>query len=72
MLKVENITKYYGNLKAVDNFSFTVNEGEIFGLLGANGAGKTTTFRIIMGLLEPNNGSVSLFDKPIEKITSSE
>lgn len=66
MLKVENITKYYGNLKAVDNFSFTVNEGEIFGLLGANGAGKTTTFRIIMGLLEPNNGSVSLFDKPID------
>lgn len=65
MLKVENVTKYYGSLKAVDNFSFTVKGGEIFGLLGANGAGKTTTFRIIMGLLEPNSGSVSLYDKPI-------
>lgn len=66
MLKVENVTKYYGSLKAVDNFSFTVKGGEIFGLLGANGAGKTTTFRIIMGLLEPNSGSVSLYDKPID------
>jgi ABC-2 type transport system ATP-binding protein len=66
MLKVENITKYYGSLKAVDNFSFTVKEGEIFGLLGANGAGKTTTFRIIMGLLEAQSGKVSLFGKAID------
>ena len=50
MLKLNNITKSYGDLKAVDNLSFEVNEGEIFGLLGVNGAGKTTTFRVIMGL----------------------
>jgi len=66
MLKVENITKYYGKNLAVDNLSFTVNQGEIFGLLGANGAGKTTTFRIIMGLLEANKGNVTLNDKKID------
>ncbi len=52
MLQVKNIVKYYGKNKAVDNLSFEVKDGEIFGLLGENGAGKTTTFRIIMGLLE--------------------
>lgn len=66
MLKVENITKYYGKNLAVDQLSFTVNKGEIFGLLGANGAGKTTTFRIIMGLLEANQGTVTLDDKKID------
>lgn len=66
MLKVENITKKYGDNVAVDNLSFTVDEGEIFGLLGENGAGKTTTFRIIMGLLEPNEGKVTLDGKKID------
>ena len=66
MLKVEHITKYYGNFKAVDDLSFEVNEGEIFGLLGVNGAGKTTTFRMIMGLLEPSAGKITLNDKPID------
>lgn len=66
MLKVENVTKYYGNFLAVDNLSFTVKPGEIFGLLGVNGAGKTTTFRMIMGLLELSSGSITLNDKPID------
>jgi len=66
MLKVENITKYYGDFKAVDDLSFTVAPGEIFGLLGVNGAGKTTTFRMIMGLLEPTNGTITLDGKPID------
>ena len=65
MLKVENITKYYGDFLAVDNLSFTVKPGEIFGLLGVNGAGKTTTFRMIMGLLEPTSGKITLDGKPI-------
>ena len=56
MLKVENVTKYYGDVLAVDDLSFTINDGEIFGLLGVNGAGKTTTFRMIMSLLEPTKG----------------
>ena len=60
MLKVENITKYYGNFLAVDNLSFEVKPGEIFGLLGVNGAGKTTTFRMIVGLLKPTSGNITL------------
>ena len=50
MLKLEKVTKYYEDFLAVDNLSFNIKEGEIFGLLGVNGAGKTTTFRMIMGL----------------------
>lgn len=65
MLVVQNISKMYGNLKAVDNLSFEVKDGEIFGLLGENGAGKTTTFRIIMGLIDANSGTVLLDDQKI-------
>ncbi len=65
MLKLENVTKYYGNHLAVDDLSLTVREGEIFGLLGVNGAGKTTTFRMIIGLLEQTKGQITLDDKPI-------
>lgn len=66
MLKVENISKSYGNNLAVDQLSFEVKKGEIFGLLGANGAGKTTTFRIIMGLLDADSGKVTLDGKKID------
>lgn len=66
MLKVENVTKYYGENLAVDHLSFTVKSGEIFGLLGSNGAGKTTTFRMIMGLLDSNSGSITLDGKKID------
>lgn len=66
MLKLSNVTKYYGDFLAVDNLSFEVKPGEIFGLLGINGAGKTTTFRMIMGLLEPTSGNITLDDKKID------
>ena len=66
MLKVNKVTKYYGNFKAVDNLSFTVKPGEIFGLLGVNGAGKTTTFRMIMGLLDTSAGEITLDGKKID------
>ncbi len=66
MLKVENITKYYNKVKAVDNLSFNVDKGEIFGLLGENGAGKTTTFRIILGLINASSGKVTLDGKEID------
>ena len=66
MLEVKNITKYYGTNKAVSSLSFSVKDGEIFGLLGENGAGKTTTFRIIMGLIEANEGEVLLDGKKID------
>lgn len=65
MLKIDNVSKYYGDFLAVDNLSFTVKPGEIFGLLGVNGAGKTTTFRMIMGLLESSSGTITLDGKPI-------
>ena len=65
MLKVENVTKYYGDVQAVDDLSFTINDGEIFGLLGVNGAGKTTTFRMIMSLLEPIKGTITLNGEPV-------
>lgn len=66
MLKVENIRKTYGNLVAVDQLSFEVEDGEIFGLLGENGAGKTTTFRMIMGLLETDQGRILLDNRKID------
>lgn len=66
MLEVKKIVKKYGNNLAVNDLSFTVANGEIFGLLGENGAGKTTTFRIIMGLLEPNAGEVLLDGEKID------
>ena len=66
MLKVENVTKYYGDFLAVKNLNFSINEGEIFGLLGINGAGKTTTFRMITGLLDKTNGEITLNGKPID------
>lgn len=66
MLRVKNITKKYDKVIAVDNLSFDVKNGEIFGLLGLNGAGKTTTFRIIMGLIDDYDGEVTLDGKKID------
>ena len=66
MLQVKNVVEYYGNYEAVEDLSFEVKDGEIFGLLGENGAGKTTTFRIIMGLLEATEGKVLLDGKHID------
>ena len=65
MLEVINARMLYGDLVAVDHLSFTINPGEIFGLLGTNGAGKTTTFRMIMGLLEPTEGQIKYFGQKI-------
>jgi ABC-2 type transport system ATP-binding protein len=60
MLKVEGVSKSYGSgkIKAVDNISFEVKPGEIFGFLGPNGAGKTTTIKMIVGLLKPDAGTI--------------
>ena len=66
MLKLEHVTKYYDDFKAVDDLSFEVKEGEIFGLLGINGAGKTTTFRMIMGLLDITEGVITLDGEKID------
>jgi len=71
MLKVINVSKKYGNLLAVDNLSFEVKDGEIFGLLGLNGAGKTTTFRMIMNLLDDYQGSILLDGEKISYNTTN-
>ena len=72
MLKVEHVTKYYDNFRAVNDLSFEVKDGEIFGLLGVNGAGKTTTFRMIMGLLDKTEGNITLNGKKIDYSVSDE
>jgi ABC-2 type transport system ATP-binding protein len=59
-IEVENLNITFGTFKAVDDISFSVNKGEIFGFLGANGAGKTTTIRAICGILKPTSGVIKL------------
>lgn len=61
MIKIENLTKYYGDFRAVDNISFTVNDGEILGFLGPNGAGKTTTLKMLTCFMPPTDGNI-LYD----------
>ena len=60
LLSVNNLTKHFGGVRALNDVSFTVAQGEITGLIGPNGAGKTTCFNLISGLLPPTRGSVSL------------
>ena len=71
MIKVEGLTKRYGDLKAVEDIYFYVKKGEIVGFLGPNGAGKTTTMRVITGFLPATEGTVTvsgfdIFEKPME------
>jgi ABC-2 type transport system ATP-binding protein len=61
-VSISNLVKSYGNLIAVNDVSFQVKEGEIYGLLGPNGAGKTTTVKVLMGLLDQDSGSAKVFD----------
>ncbi|ADL53139.1 ATP-binding cassette domain-containing protein [Clostridium cellulovorans] len=67
MLEVKGLTKEFKNLKAVDNISFTVKEGEIVGLLGENGAGKTTTLRLLATMLKPSSGTATINGFDIKK-----
>jgi len=65
LLAVNELSKYFGGVKAVDGVSFGVDHGEIVGLIGPNGAGKTTCFNLISGLLTPTRGSVSLLGRSL-------
>jgi len=67
VISVENLSKKYGKLIAVDDISFEVRKGEIFGLLGENGAGKTTTLEMIEGLRHPTKGKIEVLDCDIVK-----
>jgi ABC-2 type transport system ATP-binding protein len=65
LVEVENLGKTFGDFRAVDNVSFGIERGEIIGLLGPNGAGKTTTIHMILGLITPTSGRISIFGKPM-------
>jgi len=67
MIHVENLTKYYAHLCAVDQINFDIQKGEILGLLGPNGAGKTTTLRMLTGYLQPSSGSINIKGLSIDK-----
>jgi len=67
VIKVENISKHFGALKAVDNLSFEVQAGQVFGFLGQNGSGKSTTIRMLLSLIHPSSGNIELFGKSIQK-----
>jgi ABC-2 type transport system ATP-binding protein len=57
IIKVKDLTKFYDSTLVVDQISFEVKEGEVFGFLGPNGSGKTTTIRMMVGLTQPNSGT---------------
>ena len=67
VIETKNLTKYYGKIKGVEDLTFTVKEGEIFGFLGPNGAGKTTTIRTLLGYLHPTKGDAFIFGKNINE-----
>lgn len=70
MIKVENLSKHYGSVKAVKSISFELNDGQVVGFLGANGAGKSTTLKIMTGYISPSSGNVFYGEKNIQDDTS--
>ena len=68
MIKVNGLTKYYGNKPAAKDITFEVNKGEVFGLLGTNGAGKSTTIKMLCGLLKPTRGSILIGDVDLNRM----
>jgi len=67
MIHVENLTKNYGDIAAVDQINFEIQKGEILGLLGPNGAGKTTTLRMLTGFLQPSTGTIRVKELDIDR-----
>lgn len=67
MIQIENVSKYYGELKAVDSLNLKIGEGEIFGFIGPNGAGKTTTIKMLATLLVPTSGRIRINGIDVEE-----
>lgn len=65
VIKTTNLTKIYGDQKAVDDLGLNVNQGQIYGFLGRNGAGKTTTIRMLLGLIKPTHGQIEIFGESL-------
>ena len=68
MIQINNLTKQFKKIRAVDQISFQVKKGDVYGFLGPNGAGKTTTIRMIMGIIKPDNGSIKFNGKEINTV----
>ena len=66
MIEIQNLVKRYGNLLALDHLNLTIEEGEVFGLLGPNGSGKTTAINCLLALLKYDKGSIKIMGKPME------
>jgi ABC-2 type transport system ATP-binding protein len=69
VLELQGLTRRYGDVVALDDLSFSVREGQMFGFVGPNGAGKTTTMRIVLGVLEPDRGEVRWRGRPVDAET---
>lgn len=67
VIRVKDLSKHFGELKAVNQLSFTVGEGQVYGFLGQNGAGKSTTIRMLMTLIEPTGGEIEIFGMSLRK-----
>ena len=67
VITVNHLSKYYQDIKAVDDISFTVNKGDVYGFLGQNGAGKSTTIRMLLTLIQPTAGTIEIFGMDIRK-----
>lgn len=65
VIEIDNLSKHYGDVHAVDNIHLQVNQGEIFGFLGLNGAGKTTTIRMLLGMIRPSEGNVKVLRQTV-------
>lgn len=67
IIRVDQLTKHFRDIKAVENLSFTVKEGQVYGFLGQNGAGKSTTIRMLLTLIQPTSGSIDIFGMDLQK-----
>ena len=65
IIKVNNLSKQFKDIHAVNDLSFTVEEGDVYGFLGQNGAGKSTTIRMLLTLVKPSAGGISIFNKDL-------
>ncbi|MDD4353288.1 MAG: ABC transporter ATP-binding protein [Candidatus Nanoarchaeia archaeon] len=67
VIEIKNVNKFFGDLKAVDNISLTINKGNLFGLLGPNGSGKTTTVKMLTGQIKPSSGEMNVLGVDVLK-----
>src|SRR5665647_3624795 len=71
IVKVEHLVKSYGDMIAVNDISFAVNKGEIFGLIGPNGAGKSSTIRMIMNIFKPDSGNIKIMEENLSEVSKN-